>query len=108
MAEDRSLQDVMSGDLFANSAGEMSQVLNFFHQHGTPLTSRQVAGIAYLNYLDSRGAKKEYASIGQALTKHSKDLTSPNLYLDVVDKMTLGDKIKGNVRLSKVFGGGEK
>lgn len=105
MAEERTLQDVMSGDLFASgSASEMSQVLKFFYEHGTPLTPRQVAGMAYLNYLDTRGGKKEYEAIGKALTKHSKDLTSPNLYLEVVDKMTLGDKIKGNVRLSKMFG----
>lgn len=108
MSEERTLQDVMAGDLFAGSSGEMSQVLKFFHEHGTPLTSRQVAGIAYLNYLDSRGGKKEYKAIGEALIKHSKDLTSPKLYLEVVDKMTLGDKIKGNVRLARVFGGGDK
>lgn len=104
MADEKSLQDIMSGDLFANSAGEMTQVLNFFHSHGTPLTNKQVAGIAFLNYLDSRSNEKAFKSITQALTMHSKDLTDPKLYLDVVDKMTLGDRIKGNVRMAKVFG----
>ncbi len=108
MADERSLQDVMSGDLFASSSGEMAHVLKFMENHARPLTSRQVAGIAYLNYLDSRTGANEYAAFGKTLLKHAKDISDPKVYLEVIDKMTLGDRIKGNVRMARVFGGGEK
>ncbi len=43
----KSLQDVMSGDLFATSAGEIVSTFNFMEKHGTPLNPYQLQGIAY-------------------------------------------------------------
>lgn len=52
--EDKTLQDVMSGDLFASSKGEMVETLKFMEGHAVPLTQYQVAAMAYCEYLDKK------------------------------------------------------
>jgi hypothetical protein len=42
------------------------------------------------------------------MTEYAKEVTPPNLFVEVIEKMTLGGFVTGKVRLSKVFGGGEK
>lgn len=104
MAEEQaSLQDVMSGDLFAGSKPEMVEVLNFMEKHSVPLTDRQVAGIAFLKYLDQRRNQKLFTPIGNTVLYHAKDIASPRVFIDVIESMTLADRIKGNVRMNNLF-----
>lgn len=101
----KTLQDIMSGDLFASSKGDLVETLRFMEKHGTPLSQRQVAGIALLRTLQARRGEKTYEPVIKALIDYAKDVTDPRLFVDVIEKMTLGGFVTGKVRLSKVFGG---
>jgi hypothetical protein len=108
MSEGKTLQDVMSSDLFAGSKGEMVETLYFMERHAVPLSDRQVAGMAMLQYLDSRRGQKTYKPIVDVLTKHAKDMAKPGVFIDVIEALTLADRIKGNVRLNNIFKGEQK
>lgn len=107
MAEEgKSLQDIMSGELFGSSQqiGELVGTLRFMEGHGTPLTEMQVQNIALLEYLGVKRGHKDFKPIIDILTKKAKDLTPPKVFLDVinsyftgqlVDKRMLNNAIKG-------------
>ena len=95
----------MSGDLFASSRGDLAEALKFMERHGTPLAGRQVAAIALLRTLQTQRDDKVYEPIIKSLLTHKDDVTSPQLFIDVIDKMTLGSLVTGRVRASKMFGG---
>ncbi len=61
MQEDR-LQQVIGADLFTStpSVDGLRQVLQFMEPHAQPLSTEQLRGIAYLNYLGMRDVHKEY------------------------------------------------
>lgn len=108
MPEEKTLQDVMSSDLFAGSKGEMVETLYFMERHAVPLSDRQVAGIAMLQYLDSRRKEKTYKPIADVLIRHAKDMARPAVFIDVIEALTLADRIKGNVRMNNIFKGEQK
>lgn len=101
----RSLQDIMSGDLFASSRGDLAEALRFMEKHGTPLSNQQVAAIALLRTLQVQRQEKTYEPIIKALLAHKDDVTPPQLFVDVIEKMTLGGLVTGKIRASKMFGG---
>lgn len=105
--EDKTLQDIMSGDLFAGYKGEMVETLQFMEKHAVPLSERQLAGVALLQYLDRRRGERLYKPFVDVLLAHAKDLAGPRVFLDVIDALTLADRIKGNVRLNTIFRGSE-
>lgn len=107
MAEEgKSLQDIMSGELFAQSSrGEMVEALKFIEKHGTPISERQVAATALLRVLQGKRKSKIYEPIIQAMTGMAKDITPPTVFTEVIEKMTLGGFVQGKVRLNKMFGG---
>lgn len=105
----KTLQDIMSGELFASSRSDMVETLKFMEKHGTPLSERQVAAVGLLRTLQAKHGDKTYEPIIKAMSEMAKDITPPNLFVDVIEKMTLGGFVTGKVRLSKVFGaGGDK
>lgn len=105
----KTLQDIMSGELFASSRSDMVETLKFMEKHGTPLSERQVAAVGLLRTLQANHGEKTYEPIIKAMSEMAKDVTPPNLFVDVIEKMTLGGFVTGKVRLSKVFGaGGDK
>lgn len=99
----RSLQDIMAGELFASSRSDIVETLRFLEKHGTPLTQRQVAAVALLRSIQGPG--REYEPIIKVMQDMAKDMTSPNLFVDLVEKMTLGGFVSGKLRLNKMFGG---
>ncbi|MGI9861329.1 hypothetical protein SDD30_08090 [Moorella naiadis] len=101
----RSLQDIMAGELFASSRGDLVETLRFMEKHGTPLSERQVAAVALLRSLQAQRHHKLYEPIIATATGMAKEITPPNVFIDVIEKMTLGGFVTGKVRLSKVFGG---
>ncbi len=101
----KSLQDIMSGELFASSKGDLVETLRFMEKHGTPLSERQIAGIALLRTLQSRRRSRDYEPIIHVMTGMAKDITPPAVFTDVIEKMTLGGFVTGKVNLRKVFGG---
>lgn len=104
-APGKSLQDVMSGDLFGSGpTGELVGTLKFMEKHGTPLSDMQVQNIALLKYIQAKRKHKEFDSIINTLISMAKDITSPSVFLDVinsyftgqlVDKRMLNNAIKG-------------
>lgn len=105
----KTLQDIMAGELFASSRSDLVETLKFMEKHGTPLSERQVAAVALLRTLQKRRGDKVYEPIISTMMEMAKDITPPSLFVDLVEKMTLGGFVTGKVRLSKVFGaGGDK
>lgn len=101
----RSLQDIMSGELFSSSKGDLVETLRFMEKHGTPLAPRQVAAVALLRLLQSRRKSKDYEPAIIAMTGMAKDITPPAVFIDVIEKMTLGGFVTGKIPLRKMFGG---
>lgn len=101
--QEKNLQDIMGDDLFAKGRGEMAETLSFFEKNGVPLTTKQLSGVSFLKYLDRRNGSGIYAPIANAVMNDKKRLAQPSLFLEVIDKMTMADRIKGNVRLNKLF-----
>ncbi len=99
----RSLQDIMAGELFASSRSDTVETLRFLEKHGTPLTQRQVAAVALLRTI--QGKEKTYEPIIKVMQDFAKDMTPPGLFVDLVEKMTLGGFVSGKIRLNKMFGG---
>lgn len=104
MAEqEKTLQDIMSGDLFASSKGEMVETLQFIEKHAVPLSQYQVAAMAYLKYLDQKNHTSKMQVFLNIITQHAKDMAKPKIFLQVIEALTLADRIKGNVRLNNIF-----
>ena len=101
---EKTLQDVMSGDLFASSRGEMVETLKFMEGHAVPLTQYQVAAMAYCEYLDKKNKSNIMGIFTRNLKKHTKDMAKPKVFIDVIEALTLADRIKGNVRMNNIFG----
>lgn len=107
MVEEKSLQDVMSSDLFTSgSRSEIVDVLRFMESHTIGLTGYQVAAISYLEHLDKKNGNSTYKSFINSVLDKSKRMASPGSFIDVISSLTLADRIKGNVRLNNVLGSG--
>jgi hypothetical protein len=104
--QQKSIQDIMSGELFASSRSDMVETLKFMEKHGTPLSERQVAAVGLLRVLQKKRNNKVYEPIIQAMSDMSKEITPPGLFVDVIEKMTLGGFVTGKVRMSKLVGNG--
>ena len=105
MEQKKTLQDIMSGDLFSSNKGEMVETLKFMEGHAVPLTQYQVSAMAYLEYLDKKNKSNIMAIFTKTLKQHTKDMAKPNVFIDVIEALTLADRIKGNVRLNNIFRG---
>lgn len=102
----QTIQDIMAGELFASSRSDLVETLKFMEKHGTPLSARQVAAVALLRSIQEKRGERIYEPIIDVMTDMAKEVTAPGLFVDVIEKMTLGGFVTGKVRLSKVFGGG--
>lgn len=100
----KSLQDIMSGELFASSKGELVETLKFMEGHGTPLTDDQLRGIALLKLIQNRRGHKVFEPVLSTVTKMAKELTPPSVFIEVinsyftgqlVDKRMLNNALKG-------------
>lgn len=101
MAE--TLQDIMSGDLFASSKGETVETLKFMEKHAVPLTQYQIAAMAYCEYLDKKNDSNIMGIFSKAIKQHTKDMAQPKIFIKVIEALTLADRIKGNVRMNNIF-----
>jgi len=101
--EEKTLQDIMSGDLFASSKGETVETLKFMEKHAVPLTQKQIAAIAYCEYLDKKNKSNIMQIFSNAIKQHTKDMAQPKIFIKVIEALTLADRIKGNVRMNNIF-----
>lgn len=90
----RSLQDVMSGDLFSsNNRNELVETLKFMEGHGTPLNANQIRAITYLQAMQAKRGHKAFEPIIKTMTSHAKDLTPSKTFLDVINAYFTGNLI---------------
>lgn len=106
--QEKSLQDIMAGELFATSRGDLVETLRFMEKHGTPLSEVQVQAVAMLRVLQQRRGHKAYEPIIATMTGMAKDITPPGVFIEVIEKMTLGGFVTGKINLRKAFGGSDK
>ena len=105
--QSKSLQDIMSGDIFAsNSRPELVETLKFMEGHGTPLSEYQVQGMAFLKVLQAKRGHKAFEPVMEMITKRAKDLTPSKTFMDVINSYFTGnlvDKrmINNNLKASK-------
>lgn len=100
---ENTLQDIMSGDLFASSKGETVETLKFMEKHAVPLTQYQIAAMAYCEYLDKKNNSNIMKIFSNAIKQYTKDMAKPKIFIDVIESLTLANRIKGNVRMNNIF-----
>jgi hypothetical protein len=96
---DITVQELLTQDFFKEeneNKNELIEVLEFTRLHGVPLTKEQVRGILILreNGLEDLAI---YALNMKSL------VTPTRKYFNMVNKLTLADRIKGNAKLSSIL-----
>jgi hypothetical protein len=96
----QTVQDLMIKDLLEvhedEKQNETVEILEFFRQNGTPLTSDQVSAFLLLNEF-GLGDIANYANNIRPM------MTTERHYFRAIDKLTLADRIKGNAKLSSIL-----
>ncbi|KLU61838.1 hypothetical protein CEB3_c17560 [Peptococcaceae bacterium CEB3] len=101
----RSLQDIMSGDLFASAKGELVETLRFMEGHGTPLHPLQMQGIALLKYIQANRGHKTFDPIINTILYQSKNLTPPGTFIEVINSYFTGNLIDKRMVNNALKGG---
>jgi hypothetical protein len=94
------VQDLISKDIIESdedkSSNDMLEILQFVKDNGVPLTNDQVQAWFLLNEM----GLADIALFANAV----RPLVTPNkLYFDMVNKITLADRIKGSAKLDKLL-----
>ncbi len=104
----KSVQDIMSGELFgASSKGELVETLKFMEDHGTPLSGPQLQAMALLETMQARRGHKDFKPIIDKVNSKRKDLTSPGVFLDVINSYFTGQLVDKRM-LNNALKGGQK
>lgn len=95
----QSVQDILISDLLEvnqEDSNETVQLLEFMKNNGVPLTESQVSAFFLLreNGLDD---------IADFAFSMRKAVTPKSVFFDLVSKLTLADRIKGNAKLSHLL-----
>lgn len=96
------VQDFMISELMEDDDNnikennELLELMQFTKVNGVPLTDGQVRGMFLLN---------EYGlgDIAEFVSAIRPELTPTKKYFKLIDKITLADRIKGNVKLSNLL-----
>ncbi|MCG7218200.1 hypothetical protein MF069_36490 [Paenibacillus mucilaginosus] len=75
---------------------EMLDLLKFMSDNGVPISNDQAAGMFLL-------AQYGITDVGNYVMKVRKQMTPRKTFFDFVNKLTLADRIKGNVKLNHVL-----
>jgi hypothetical protein len=95
----QTVQDLISKDIFednSNDKHDMIEVLSFIRDNGVPLTDDQVQSWLLLNEFG-------LSDIALYMNAVRPMLTPTKLYFDMVNKITLADRIKGTAKLDKLL-----
>ena len=98
---DKTVQDLLTGDLLQvveDDAGknETVEVLEFMRDNSVPLTENQFIGLLMLQ----ENGLTDVAN----LAFNGRRLVAPKrTYFDLISKLTLADRIRGNARLSHLL-----
>jgi hypothetical protein len=88
-------KDLMEEDTEKNE-NELLELLEFYRYNGVPLTEQQVKATMILN---------EYGLKDIALFANEVRplMTKPKMFMKLIEKITLADRIKGNAKLSNLL-----
>lgn len=94
------VQDLISQDLFEqsnnNTGNDMVELLEFTRDHSVPLTPQQAKAIFILNEMGLEDVALYANAIRPMLTPQKR-------YTEMVNKITLADRIKGTAKLDKIL-----
>lgn len=95
---DITVQSLMEQELLQQNSeeNEMLQVVEFMRDNGVPITPHQAAAQFLLN---ENGVEDLANFIGNV----RKTMTPTRKYFDLINKLTLADRIKGNAKLSNIL-----
>lgn len=82
------------------SEGELMQMMNFLKYNGNPFTAEKIEGIYLLN---SFNEDNEFTDLINYLYNVNSETVPVEIYYNMVNKLTLADRLKGNVKLSNVL-----
>jgi hypothetical protein len=97
-AEQKTVQTYLTEMLLDNTSqdNEMLDILHFVRDNGVPLTSEQARGMFLLQEFGMADIANYVKNVRTLLTPFKK-------ILDMVSKLTLADRIKGNAKLSGIL-----
>lgn len=95
------VQDIMISELLEDEQenkqqNELLELLHFTKQNGVPLKDEQVRAMFYLNEMG-------LGDLAQFANAVRPELTPTKKFFKLIDKITLADRIKGNVKLSNLL-----
>lgn len=93
------VQDIIQSDIFeknVNSNSDLVELLDFVRLYGVPLTEQQVEGMFLLHEMG-------LSDIAHYMNNIRPLMTDRKNFFDVISKITLGDRIKGTVKLKDVM-----
>lgn len=99
-----SVADLITKDIFEESqqqGNEMVEMLGFIKENGVPLTEDQVESMFLLNMMDD--GENGLADIGLYVNAVRPLMTPTKMYYDLINKITLADRIKGTAKLSNIL-----
>ncbi len=94
-----SVQDILIKDFLETdeeNSNEMVQLLTFINDNGTPLTKDQIQSFFILH-------ENGLSDIADFVYSLKKRVTPSRLFFDMVAKVTMADRIKGNAKLSHLM-----
>lgn len=89
-------QDLMEEDQAPKEPNEMLELLVFYRDNGVPLTEEQVKAMFLLN-------EHGLGDIAIFANSARPQLTKPKKFMELINKITLADRIKGNAKLSNLL-----
>ncbi len=91
------VQEVMIEELLeTNDENEMIQILQFLRSNGVPVTQDQALGMFMLQQAGLDDIAQYVQLVRTQMTPHTR-------YFKLIDKLTLGDRIKGNAKLGTLL-----
>lgn len=88
--------ELMEEDSGQREPNEMLELLQFYRQHGVPLTQEQVKAM----FIMQENGLSDIAVFVNAVRP---EMTKPKKFMDLINKITLADRIKGNAKLSNLL-----
>lgn len=99
-----SVADLITKDIFEDTqsnGNEMYELLDFVKENGVPLTENQVEAMFLLNLMDD--GENGLNDIGLFANAVRPLMTPTKLYYDMINKITLADRIKGTAKLGNIL-----
>lgn len=88
--------ELMEEDTGNREPNEMLELLEFYRANGVPLTQDQVKSM----FLMKENGLEDIAVFVASVRPH---MTKPSKFMDLINKITLADRIKGNAKLSNLL-----